>query len=215
MSGLRIGFKGTLILLAGGASRRMGTDKAMLDFGGEPLACRIIRRLCASGEWEPLIVSNNIVRFASWGWPTVTDRWPGAGPLAGVCSGLQASAHDWNLVVACDMPFASLELATALQQRAVDTSVDISIPQRLGRRHPLFGCYHRRCLPVAERLVKSGQRSMGALLAAVAVTVLEETDFPPAVQSERALFNMNRPQDYEQALEWDRYEGRVKKEDLW
>lgn len=204
MSGAqRRDLKGALILLAGGASRRMGKDKAILDFHGQSLARRVIHRLCALGEWEPLIVSNDIERFKPWGWPVVQDRWPGAGPLVGIYSGLQASTHDWNLVVACDMPFASRKLASALYRTAITTGVHISIPQMEGRQHPLFGCYHRRCLPLVERLIAAGARSMGALTAAVSVRVLEDGDFPPGVQPERALFNMNRPQDYKRALEWE------------
>ncbi|MDR6226501.1 molybdenum cofactor guanylyltransferase [Desmospora profundinema] len=195
--------KGALILLAGGASRRMGTDKALLDFDGEPLARRVIHRLHGRGEWEPFIVANRFHPFTEWGWPVVRDPWPGAGPLAGLVAGLQASSHDWNLAVACDMPFVSRELAAVMYQSAVvESGSDAVIPRTGGKFHPLFACYHRRCLPVGEALLKNGERSLQALRSMISIHVLDEADFPPSIDPERALFNMNRPSDLKRARKW-------------
>jgi molybdopterin-guanine dinucleotide biosynthesis protein A len=194
--------KGGLILLAGGASRRMGRDKSLLDFGGQPLARRIIHRLIVEKEWEPLIVTRPSHPAAEWGWSVAFDQWPGAGPLAGLVTGLHASCHDWNLAVACDMPFVSRELAAALFHAGVNNGADVVIPRFDGQLHPLFACYHRRSRAVGSRLIASGERALQALYTTSKTYVLEEAAFPPSLDPQRALFNMNRPSDYEQAQRW-------------
>lgn len=106
------------VILAGGESRRMGRDKAFIDFDGAPLIARVIERvqpLCA----EIIIVANDTDAYAralsssasltvnsvEGGARFVGDVYPGKGSLGGIFSGLQAAREQSVLAVACDMPF--------------------------------------------------------------------------------------------------------------
>ncbi|WP_178023289.1 molybdenum cofactor guanylyltransferase [uncultured Paenibacillus sp.] len=107
----------TAIILTGGRSSRMGTDKALLELGGLTVLERLIREL------EPVasrivIAAGDKAGYDRFGKEVVTDRFPGAGPLAGLHAGLESSATGWSLAVACDTPFANRGLFRALLERA-------------------------------------------------------------------------------------------------
>ncbi|HEY8393934.1 MAG TPA: molybdenum cofactor guanylyltransferase [Thermaerobacter sp.] len=94
----------TGVILAGGHSRRMGRDKALLDLGGRPMIARVaeaLGRVCA----EVLVVDRDPDRYAFLGLPVVLDRKPGFGALSGLHAGLLALPRPYGLFVACDMPF--------------------------------------------------------------------------------------------------------------
>src|SRR5437763_297007 len=102
-------------ILVGGASRRMGRDKALLEVDGEPLVARLARALqgCCG---EVLVVGGEPARFAALG---LNVRWApdavsGAEPLAGILGALEATTLGACLVVACDMPCVTAELLTAM-----------------------------------------------------------------------------------------------------
>ncbi len=102
----------TGVVLAGGASRRMGRDKAFLDLGGRPLIAHVLERMaevCA----ETLIEANDRSRYADLGARVVPDIFPGVGVLGGLHAGLAAAQHDLILAVGCDMPFLNPDLLRA------------------------------------------------------------------------------------------------------
>ncbi len=92
------------IILAGGKSRRMGRDKAFLDFDGKPLIAHVIERVRALCS-DVFIVANDAAAFAHFDTRVVSDVYPGKGSLGGIFSGLQAAREEYALAVACDMPF--------------------------------------------------------------------------------------------------------------
>src|SRR4051794_13836057 len=92
-------------VLAGGRSSRMGRDKALLDLGSGPLAAQVaglIAQTCGSAT-----LVGDPARYADLGFPIIPDNAPGLGPLSGIEAALAATASDWNLIVACDMPLLS------------------------------------------------------------------------------------------------------------
>src|SRR5712692_8592008 len=92
------------IVLAGGQSRRMGRDKAFIDFEGAPIVRHVldrIKKLCA----EVIIVTNNADAYTQFGTRIVGDVYAGKGSLGGIFSGLQSAREEYALAVACDMPF--------------------------------------------------------------------------------------------------------------
>ena len=113
-------------ILAGGQSRRMGTDKALLRLApdGPTLLERVAAAVGAVAA-ETLLVANDD-RYASLGLRdlrTVPDAYPGAGALGGIYSAVAAAAHDHCLVVACDMPFLAVPLLRALAAEPRDYDV--------------------------------------------------------------------------------------------
>ena len=120
----------TIAIQAGGQSRRMGSDKALIHLGGKPLIEHILERVDGLGD-EILITSNYPESLAYLEIPLVPDAIPGAGALAGLYTALEAAQGDRVLVLACDMPFANRQLLEFMIK--LDPSVDIVI--RASRRN--------------------------------------------------------------------------------
>ena len=105
--------KTTGIILAGGKSSRMGTNKALLTIDGKTVIERIVNQLEQIVD-EIIVVTNPFHDYEFLQLPMVEDKWKGMGPLAGIEAGLNASTTERNLIVACDMPFISIELGKYL-----------------------------------------------------------------------------------------------------
>ena len=183
----------TVVILAGGQSRRMGRDKLRLTLGGETLLARAIRRY---SEVFPCVLVSvaGPEKFPELGDRRVFDRYPGAGPLAGLHAGLLASGEDVFLTGA-DMPFSSPEKALLLTSLCGEKDACV-LTDGAGRWEPLFGYYRPSVLPRAAELLSSGRRSMGALLASVSlreVSLAELGEGPDSLITR----NVNVPEDYE------------------
>lgn len=182
-----------LIVLAGGRSRRMGRDKALLPLAGEMMVMRMIRRLSLQGEWVVMVSSNQPDKFVELKAPVVPDQFLGGGPLAGIHACLQRSPCALNLVTACDLPFVSGEVARQLLALAGTGTWDVVVPEDGKRVHPLFGVYHRRCRWRLESFLEGGGRRVGDFLKEVNTRYVSGP-FPDGI-----FFNMNRPEDYHRA----------------
>src|SRR5512135_1688419 len=97
------------IILAGGQSRRMGRDKALIDYQDRPIIAHVINTLRALSD-DIVVVSNRSDLYRSFGARVVPDYDPPCGPLGGIAVGLQAAEYPLAVVVACDMPFLNLTL---------------------------------------------------------------------------------------------------------
>ncbi len=98
----------TGILLAGGSSSRMGTDKGLVKFQGRRLAeyaLDLLSRFC-----DEILISTAHPEYAAFGFRTIPDQLPGKGPLSGLAATLPHSSNEWNLVLGCDMPYANSAL---------------------------------------------------------------------------------------------------------
>lgn len=182
------------ILLAGGASRRMGQDKAFLDWQGQPLVAHIaenLRRICA----DIIIGANDPDKFAFLAAPVIADRCVGQGPLMGLASCLAASRFDKNLVVACDMP--RLNPVSARLLLSLADGHDAVVPRGVdGRPEPLFAVYRKSCLPGLETVLAQGGRRFTDLLGQVKVRWVESSEL-----FGQALHNLNTPEEYSAAKE--------------
>lgn len=181
------------VVLAGGASRRMGRDKATLAHpdGGVTMVEYTVSVL--SSRCAPLFV----VAAPGQALPTLDaevlrDEVRGVGPLLAAGCGLRAAAAagvDRAFVSAVDMPFLSADIIDELAQHH---GVDIVLPWD-GRDHYLAGIYRTDLAGHIEALVASGERSMRAL----AETVVTQRIVVPA---DRALTNVNSPEDLAQQI---------------
>ena len=192
----------TGLVLAGGESRRMGRDKALLPTARGPLLLHVARTLATTCA-EVLVVDRPPGRYRHLGLPVVLDRLPGRGPLVGLHAGLEAMRHAYGLVVACDMPGLTPAVARFLVQRALEaerrgTPVDAVVPLRRGRPEPLLAVYARRLAPVAEALLEQGRPPLRALLAAPGVRVawVDEAELRTIDPDLRCLVNLNTPADW-------------------
>jgi molybdopterin-guanine dinucleotide biosynthesis protein A len=188
-----------LILLAGGRSSRMGTNKLLLELAGEQVIGKIKKEMSSMFS-HCLLVANEEEPYRSLAVPIVSDVYPGKGPLAGIHAGLSASDAKVNFVVAGDMPFASPELADYLLTELGEH--DALIPMVKGQAHPLFAVYTKNCIQPFAACLEEGQLKVVNGLQQVHASYLELSQAPLPIDLEKALFNMNAPEDYLQACKF-------------
>src|SRR5437879_8646529 len=177
----------TLLLLAGGESRRMGRPKALLPVRGstlvewmaERLAPRFQRLLVSAGDEQQLPESlrGHLVR----------DLRPAAGPLGGIEAGLAATPHDVLVAVACDMPGVGVALTEKLL--AASAGHDAAVPRVGGRPEPTCAAYRRSAAAPVTRLLDAGQRRAADVLRDLDVRWLDDE---PAGQ----FADLDTPEDY-------------------
>lgn len=136
----------TGIILAGGKSSRMGTEKGLLELCGKPLIIYAIEAL--SGLCGSIIISSSSEAYKSFDYHVVPDEFPGIGPMGGIYSALRQSQTEKNIVLSCDLPFVSTKLLSYVLQNA--HGYQVAVPW-LGNQHyePLCGFY---CLSVLDQM---------------------------------------------------------------
>jgi molybdopterin-guanine dinucleotide biosynthesis protein A len=153
--------KATAIILAGGGSRRMGTDKSMLTIEGRPIIERTCQQLADSFE-QIIISANDKDKFEFLGFEVVPDKVPEQGPLMGIASALEASANELNFVVACDIPRIELRDVRRILFEAIDSEADIIVPVTSEEKYePLFAVYRKSALKTINKVLSSGERKIG------------------------------------------------------
>jgi molybdopterin-guanine dinucleotide biosynthesis protein A len=180
------------LLLTGGASRRMGQDKAALPAPdtGESLAGRTARLLAAS---------TSLAVEVGPGWsdlPAIVEVQRGGGPLVAVAAGRrELCARGWDgpaVVVATDLPHLTLELLSWLVEHPSRRSV---VPVALGVPQPLCARYSPADLDRAGVLVAMGRRSMRDLLDGTDALLVGPEEWSPAAGDPDALADVDTPAD--------------------
>jgi molybdopterin-guanine dinucleotide biosynthesis protein A len=183
-------------ILTGGASSRMGTEKALLDLNGR----RFIERIAGELAQAVRSVSTIGARQKIGRLPNVPDVYTQWGALGGLHAALGACRAEWAAVVACDLPFVTGELFVRLASFTGE-NFDAVIPvQTDGRVQPLCALYRRAaCLPVAQALIESGERRPRALLVGVRTRRITTDELADLHNAQLFFMNVNTPEDYEQA----------------
>jgi len=183
----------TGLILAGGASSRMGRNKALLELEGRKLVERVLSALEPLTD-EILIVSNQPEPYRFLERPIIPDIQPGYGPLMGLYSGLKAARGDLALLVAVDMPFLSSDFLRHLISLA--PGYDVVIPHAHERLHPLCAVYRREtCLPAIEGAIARGQRRLISFHPEVRVRQVDEAELRSISPDLRDLINVNTPEE--------------------
>ena len=190
----------TAIILAGGKSSRIGSDKdkAILKLNGKRLIDIVISKL-------KHIVGDNIIivgppeKYPSYK-QVVPDLFNQRGLLVGLYSGLKASASQYNLVVGCDMPFLKVELLQYMRDK-IDSN-DIIIP-RYAKSYvePLCAIYSKDCLEVMKRNIKAGILSIRRIFPYLKVKYIEEKEIKRVDPELNSFFNVNYKEDFIRAEE--------------
>lgn len=186
------------IVLAGGKSTRMGTDKAVLDLGGKKLTEIVVETIGAVVD-EVVVVTNSPERFTGLSARLTSDVEPGGGPLGGILSGLLISEQWHNLVVACDMPFLNVDLLRFMQQQA--DGYDVVIPHLGDLFEPLHAIYSKACVEPIRALLRQQNLRITDFLGEVRVRYIDKTEIDQFDPSHLSFFNINRPEDLERARE--------------
>lgn len=188
------------VIIAGGASRRLGTNKALLRIGDRTTIERVIDRL-APLTTELLVVVARLGQAEPLPLPSparvVTDRYPGRGSLGGIFTGLEASAEPWSLVVACDMPFLNPDLLRHLLGQTAN--VDAVVPRLKGQPEPLHTLYSKDCLTPIRRRLEAGDLKAASLFETVRVRYVDEGTIDRIDPRHLSFFNVNTRADLEEA----------------
>jgi molybdopterin-guanine dinucleotide biosynthesis protein A len=180
------------LVLAGGASRRMGTDKAQIVLGAEPLVMRTVRTLAEVCS-DVVVASGDGHRLDHLRLPQVADAIPGAGPLGGIAAGLEAARHDLVAVVATDMPAASPAVLTLLAGLWQGEAAVVPVVQ--GRWEPLHAVWARSAAPRIVACLQAGDRKVMRVLATLGVRLVEEEEWTVAEPTGAFAANLNVPVD--------------------
>lgn len=188
----------TGIILAGGKSSRMGKNKALLEIKGKTVIENVVAELQPAVN-NIIIVTNSFEEYRFLGLPMVEDLWKGKGPLAGIQAGLEASTTEKNLVVACDMPFISAKLGTVLLNQLAHYQV--AVPEISDQLHPLFAAYRKEISGEIERALEEDQLRIRGIFRNLQVKKMDQVELSKfgISMNDSDLFNMNHPEEYEQA----------------
>ena len=164
-------------ILAGGASSRMGRNKAALRLGGRTLLGHV--RAVAKKLGLPVRVIRR-------------DLIPGCGPLGGIHTALTTSRAAGSLFLSCDMPFVSVALLNRVLRRFNAGTQALFVREERGVGFPFL--LKRDCLPVVKRQLEQKQFSLQGLARALHAKTLRT-----ARGQAQELFNVNTPDDWQQA----------------
>ena len=176
-----------VIVMAGGGSRRMKQDKRFLKINGRTMIEHVCNQF-SDHFGQILVSSDDLNKNIVPGVDVVPDRVPGQGPLMGIASALEASDHDLNLVVACDMPEPDLTFARQMLSQAGGYDVVVPRTEQL-LLEPLFAVYRKSVLSVMRELLMSGERRIRSVFDHCKVKVL---DLP----KRKRIINLNTKKEY-------------------
>lgn len=188
------------IVLAGGQSRRMGQDKAVVPLGDEPLLRRVVRGLLALTNEVVVVgqVDRSAATLASLPTTIVADRWPGRGPLAGLASALGVVTRSVAVAVGCDMPALAPALLDLLAAACLGNEAALAVVA--GRVEPLPLACQPRILPAIERLLAApDDPPLQALTRVAQMRLIDETLVRSVDPDLRSFLNINTPADLARA----------------
>jgi FdhD protein len=181
-------------VLAGGASTRMGRDKALLPFRGRPLLQVVLDRVAAVFP-SPFVVANAPERYPFLSCPTVPDRYPGKGPLAGIESALRHASAPFVFACACYMPFLAEGLLRLLAERA-SPGADLVLPYGPDGAEPLCAIWGKSALPAVESALSGERLSLVVLAEALSVRKVPAEEVAAADPEFASFRNFNTPEEY-------------------
>jgi molybdopterin-guanine dinucleotide biosynthesis protein A len=182
-------------VLVGGASTRMGSDKARLVYRDSVLAEFVARQVEAVTGSAVLVGPPE--RYGDLGRRVIADLRPGNGPLGGIETALSATKAEWNLIVACDMPRVGPELFREILRRAANTTADCVVPISAGGEpEPLCAAWRASCLGAVSKALEAGRRKTQDVYGALRVEYWKPL-------KTHWFENMNTPED------WTRHKAAV------
>ena len=190
------------LVLCGGQSTRMGRDKSALPFGdGDTLLTRAIA--IASAVASTVVVAGRPGPQVPAGIRVIADAVPAAGPLAALAGALPALPEGRMILLSCDAPLVVPALLRLLLDRLADTGADACVPMIDGVPMPTCAAYATRVHAHAARLVASGERSLRALLDAIAVEWMSADEVRRVDADLVSFWDCDTPAEYRAALARD------------
>jgi molybdopterin-guanine dinucleotide biosynthesis protein A len=150
----------TGIILAGGQSKRMGTDKGLIGLSGKPLISYAIDTL--SGICGEILISANDDAYNSFGLKVVPDLMTGQGPMGGIYSCMKAVKTKYVIVLSCDMPFVDKQIIDLLLTGK--NHYQAVLPGHKGFMQPVCALYNSEILPIIEHHLFSGKLKLAGFI---------------------------------------------------
>ena len=183
----------SIAIQAGGDSRRMGQDKALLPFLGRPLIQRVIDRLSPIAD-ELIVTTNHPEAYRFLGLPLFTDLAPGRGALGGLYTALSSAGQPLVAVVACDMPFVCADLLEAMRNALLFANKDIAIPRPQSGLEPFHAVYRRdTCLPHIQAALETDKWRVDAWFAKVNIRFFDQQELLSFEPELLCFSNVNTP----------------------
>jgi len=191
----------SLSIQAGGQSSRMGRDKSLLDFLGQPLIQRVVDRVSHLAD-EIFITANQPAGYRFLDIPVLPDIIPGIGSLGGIYTALRSAKNPTVFIVACDLPFVNPGLLSACYEILMDTQADAVIPRSKYGLEPLHAVYRRKtCLSFVETAILAGKRRVISWHQDAHIHILPEGDVSKYDSHGITFWNVNTPEEYQRAIE--------------
>ena len=191
----------SVAIIAGGQSSRMGRDKSFVDLAGKPVIEHVLERVEDLGQTETILISNRMAAYSHLGLPMFSDVLPNKGSLGGIYTAIYRSQQPHTLVVACDMPLLNTGLLHYMVSLA-DQETDVIVPTVEGYPQGLHAIYSKACLdPIRQRLEADRLKVIG-FYGDVQVRYIDEAEYQPIDPRGLSFFNVNTPQDLEEARQF-------------
>lgn len=183
-------------VLAGGQSRRMGTDKAFIDWEGRPLLQHALE--LAASVCPRLSIVGAADKFSRFG-SVVEDHFLARGPLAGIHAALRSTKADLNLILAVDLPFLERRFLEFLLEQAQQSKPLVTVPRTADGWQPLCAVYRRDFAEVADTALRLGRNKIDPLFSEVDLRVIQENELRNFRFSAQMFRNLNTPEDLDHA----------------
>jgi molybdopterin-guanine dinucleotide biosynthesis protein A len=187
----------TAVVLAGGRGSRIGRDKAFIRLSGRPLIEHIASK--AAGVFEKVIISGP-ESLNKMGFAAVPDQHAGAGPIAGILSGLTVSQTPWIMVLPCDSPFVPEKFMRGMA--ALINDHEVVVPRAGGHYEPLHSLYSRELIPRFKHSISRGESKIISLYEKARLLEVGPEIYGPWDPEEMAFFNINTEDDFRRAEEY-------------
>lgn len=189
----------TTVLQAGGASTRMGQDKALMSFLGIPLIERLRDRFLTLNS-EIKIICNDFSAYGYLELPLFRDVLPGKGALGGLLTALTISETPYVGLIAADMPFASPQLLALLLDQIQLSGDDAAIPSSHGGLEPYHAVYRREiCLPLVKDAIEQDLWRMRSWFDQARINILDPEETAGITGNPYTFLNLNTPQEFSEA----------------
>ena len=204
----------TGVILAGGESRRMGQNKALIQLGDDSLIGHVIRRMRLVTD-ELLLITNTPTEYAHLGLPMHGDIVPNTGALGGIYTGLMSASHDVVLCVACDSPFLQPRLLSYLVSVLGDYDAVMPYTCKAPSSNneytqitlqTLCAVYSKCCLPTIALMLQESELRVHALRDRASIKCVSPEDWQTFDPDGLSFFNINTPEDFERADSYMRHQ---------
>jgi len=178
----------TAVILAGGKSTRYGSPKGLEKVGGVTLVNRTVDEIRAAGISDIYLSTDEPELYADIGLPSVCDKYPGCGPLAGIHGTLVETGAEKILVLPCDLPGISSVEIKKLVQIAIDAPEPVVFAVTGTHEHPLCSVVSRELVGTLEKALNDGHHA--------ALRFFKSIDHGTVhFENEKRFHNLNTPED--------------------